>query len=171
MKKYISLLFMVFLLGAAGCSRHEEKPSQAIEGSTAPDFTLKDLKGKDVKLSDLRGKIVVLNFWATWCPPCREEIPSMMRLNSAMAGKQFQMLAVSQDEGGREAIETYFSKSSNNLPALIDADQNIGKRYGLTGVPETFIIDKNGVILKKVIGALDWSRPEVIRDLTEAASR
>jgi peroxiredoxin len=171
MKKYLSLLFLVLLIGAAGCSRHEEKLSQAVEGSTAPDFTLKDLSGKDVRLSDLRGKIVVLNFWATWCPPCREEIPSMMHLNQAMAGKKFQMLAVSQDEGGKEAIESYFSKSSNNLPALIDSDQKTGKRYGLTGVPETFIIDKNGVILKKVVGGMDWSRPEVIRDLTEAASR
>jgi peroxiredoxin len=171
MKKYISLLFVVLLLGSAGCSRHEEKPTQAVEGSTAPDFTLKDLGGKDVRLSDLRGKIVVLNFWATWCPPCREEIPSMMRLNQAMTGKQFQMLAVSQDEGGKEAIETYFSKSSNNLPALIDNDQKIGKRYGLTGVPETFIIDKKGVILKKVVGALDWSQPAILHDLTDAASR
>ena len=171
MKKLVCLLFAVLLIGAAGCSRHEEKPTQAIEGSTAPDFTLKDLSGKDVRLSDLRGKIVILNFWATWCPPCREEIPSMMSLNKAMVGKKFQMLAVSQDEGGKEAIEAYFSKSSNNLPALIDIDQKIGKMYGLTGVPETFVIDKNGVILKKVVGAMDWSRPEIVRDLTEAASR
>lgn len=171
MKKYISLLFILLLLGAAGCSRHEEKPAQAVEGSTAPDFTLKDLNGKEVRLSDLRGKIVALNFWATWCPPCREEVPSLMRLNQAMAGKQFQMLAVSQDEGGKEAVEAYFRKSSNNLPALIDSDQKVGKRYGLTGVPETFIIDKNGVILKKIVGGLDWSGPEVIRDLTAAAMR
>jgi peroxiredoxin len=171
MKKYISVLFILLLLGAAGCSRHEEKPVQAVEGSIAPDFTLKDLGGKEVRLSDLRGKIVVLNFWATWCPPCREEIPSMMHLNQVMAGKQFQMLAVSQDEDGKEAIEAYFRKSSNNLPALIDADQKIGKRYGLTGVPETFVIDKKGVILKKVVGALDWSNPGIIRDLSEAASK
>ena len=95
----------------------------------------------------------------------------MMSLNKAMAGKKFQMLAVSQDEGGKEAIESYFSKSSNYLPALIDSDQKTGKRYGLTGVPETFIIDKKGVILKKVVGALDWSRPEIVRDLAEAAAR
>ena len=171
MKKYISLLFILLLLGAAGCSRHEEKPSQAVEGSTAPDFTLKDLNGKEVRLSDLRGKIVVLNFWATWCPPCREEVPSLMRLNQAMAGKQFQMLAVSQDEGGKEAVEAYFKKSSNSLPALIDSDQKVGKRYGLTGVPETFIIDKNGIILKKIVGGLDWSSPEIVRDLTDAAMR
>ena len=169
MKKYIGLLLLLLLLGAPGCSRKEEKLSPATEGNPAPDFILKDLGGREVKLSDFRGKIVVLNFWATWCPPCREEIPSMMRLNQAMAGKQFQMLAVSQDEGGKEAVEAYFRKSSTTLPALIDMDQKVGKRYALTGVPETFIIDKKGLILKKVIGALDWSRPEIVRDLTDAA--
>lgn len=138
------------------------------EGGLAPDFALKNLGGGEVKLADLRGKVVLLNFWATWCPPCREEIPSMAKLNAAMAGKPFQMLAVSIDEGGKEAVEAYFSKAGTTLPALLDQKQAVGKRYGITGVPETFIINPKGVILKKVIGPLDWSDPAVIRFLDDA---
>ncbi len=85
-----------------------------------------------------------------------------MRLNEAMAGKPFQMLAVSEDEGGKNAVESYFSKSGTMLPALLDTDQKVGQRYGLTGVPETFVIDAKGVILKKVVGAMEWTDPNVI---------
>ena len=162
MKRCLCLSLLVMLLTLPGCAR-EEKP--ALKGNMAPDFTLKDLSGKGLKLSSLRGKVVVLNFWASWCPPCREEIPSMMRLNQAMAGKPFQMLAVSQDKGGKEAVEAYFQKSGASLPVLLDADQAVGKRYGLTGVPETFVIDTKGVILEKVVGAMDWSDPAVVRFL------
>ena len=92
----------------------------------------------------------------------------MMHLNQAMAGKDFQMLAVSIDEGGRDAVAGFFRKSGMALPALLDTDQAIGKLYGLTGVPETFVIDKKGVILKKVVGAMDWSEPAVLEFLEHA---
>ncbi len=159
------VLFIVLLLAVCGCAR-EEKP--ALPGNSAPDFTLRNLAGQEVKLADLRGKVVLVNFWATWCPPCREEIPSMDRLNRAMAGKPFQMLAISIDEGGKEAVEAFFRKAGVTLPTLLDPGQKTGKRYGITGVPETFIVDKNGVILKKVVGALDWSDPMVAGFLENA---
>lgn len=89
----------------------------------------------------------------------------MVKLNRAMAGKPFQMLAVSIDEGGREAVAGYFKESGSTLPALLDTDRSVGRSYGITGVPETFVIDGKGVILKKVIGPMDWSDPEVIRYL------
>jgi peroxiredoxin len=165
MKRYLCLTLALLLLALPACS-HKQQP--ALPGNPAPDFTLKDLSGKDIKLSALRGKVVVLNFWATWCPPCREEIPSMMGLNRAMAGKDFQMLAVSIDEGGKDAVEGFFRKSGTALPALLDTDQSVSKRYGLTGVPETFVIDKKGVILKKVVGAMNWSSPTVIDFLDNA---
>jgi peroxiredoxin len=165
MKRYLCLAMALLLLALPACT-HKQQP--ALPGNRAPEFTLKDLSGKDIKLSDLRGKVVVLNFWATWCPPCREEIPSMMRLNKALAGKGFQMLAVSIDEGGKGAVEGFFRKSGMSLPVLLDTDQAVGKRYGLTGVPETFVIDKKGVILKKVVGAMDWSNPAVINFLDNA---
>jgi len=166
MKKFLCLALIVVLLSPllSGCSR-KEKP--AIAGNKAPDLTLTDLSGRNVKLSSFRGKVVLLNFWATWCPPCRQEIPSMMLLNKTFAGKPFQMLAVSEDSGGKEAVEAYFKESGNSLPAFLDIDQSAGKIYGLTGVPESFVIDKNGVILKKVVGAMDWSHPEVIKFLDD----
>ncbi len=159
------VLLVVFALALWGCAR-EEKP--ALEGNAAPDFTLNNLAGQEVKLADLRGKVVLVNFWATWCPPCREEIPSMERLNKAMAGKPFQMLAISIDEGGKGAVEGFFNKAGVALPTLLDPGQKTGKRYGITGVPETFIVDKKGVILKKVVGPIDWGDPMVIGCLENA---
>ena len=128
----------------------------------APDFTANDLNGKPVTLSQLRGKVVLVNFWATWCPPCREEIPSMVKLNRQMAGKPFQMLPLSINEEGKKEVESFFKSTGQTLPALLDSEQQVGKLYGITGVPETFVIDKKGVIVKKVVGGMDWSAPEVI---------
>jgi thiol-disulfide isomerase/thioredoxin len=170
MKRYFCLSLVLFLFVIPGCAK-EEKDLPAVEGNAAPNFTLKDLSGRDTKLADLKGKVVVLNFWATWCPPCREEIPSMMRLNQAMGGKPFQMLAASENEGGKEEVEAFFKQSGTMLPALLDSNQAVGKRYGLTGVPETFVIDKKGVILKKVVGAIDWNDPAVIKYLSDAAAK
>lgn len=161
------LLFAVLLLAAivgSGCTKRE---APAIEGNPAPDFTLNDLSGRPVQLSSLKGKVVLLNFWATWCPPCRQEIPSMVGLNRAMQGKPFQMLAVSIDEGGKEAVEAFFRKSGQTLPALLDTDGKVARMYGTTGVPETFILDAKGVILKKVMGPMDWSSREVMSALDE----
>ncbi len=168
MKRLIVLLLLMLVFVVAGCSKKEEKGTEkataakVVEGTMAPDFEAKDLTGKEVKLSDLRGKVVLVNFWATWCPPCREEIPSMMKLNQAMAGKPFQMIALSIDEGGKGAIEQFFAKSGLTLPAYLDGEQKVAGRYGITGVPETFVVDKKGVILKKVVGGMDWSSTEVI---------
>lgn len=160
----VTLLFAVML--AAGCARKGAEP-RALEGNPAPDFTLKDLSGNPVQLSSLKGKVVLVNFWATWCPPCREEIPSMVKLNQAMQGKNFRMLAISIDEGGKGAVEEFFKRNGATLPALLDTDGQVARRYGTTGVPETFVVDTKGVIAKKVVGGLDWSHPEVIQALQQ----
>ena len=86
----------------------------------------------------------------------------MVKLNSQMAGKPFRMLALSIDEGGKGAVEEFFQRTGQSLPALLDGDQQVGKLYGITGVPETFVIDKKGVIMKKIVGGMDWSSPEVV---------
>ncbi|MFZ3208458.1 MAG: TlpA disulfide reductase family protein [Geobacteraceae bacterium] len=166
------LCLTLFVLGAlfAGCSK-EKTEAPATVGSPAPDFTLRDLAGHEVRLADLRGNVALVNFWATWCPPCREEIPSMLRLNRAMVGKPFRMLAISIDEGGKQAVEAYLSKDGAALPVLLDTDRKIGKRYGITGVPETFIIDRKGVIMKKVIGPLAWDDPAVVKFIEDAFTR
>lgn len=168
LKLIILALFTVTLAAAAGCTRENNaaKPAsksgaQVAEGSAAPDFTVRDLAGQEVKLSSFKGKVVLVNFWATWCPPCKEEIPSMMKLQQSMTGKQFQMMAISIDEGGREAVESYFKKSGMALPAYLDNDGAVARSYGTTGVPETFIVDRAGIIQKKIVGGMDWSSPDV----------
>jgi peroxiredoxin len=164
MRGWICAVVLLAVFVVSGCAKHEEP---AVEGRLAPDFTLKELSGRPVQLSSLKGKVVLLNFWATWCPPCREEVPSLVRLNRAMQGKAFQMLAVSIDEGGQDAVAAFFRKTGAALPALLDTDGAVARRYGTTGVPETFVIDAKGVIVKKVVGAMDWSSPEVLAALED----
>jgi len=158
------LLFSVVLLFVSGCQKKQESPvaAEVREGRPAVDITVNSLQNVPLKLSDLKGKVVLLNFWATWCPPCREEIPSMMKLNRAMSGKPFQMVAVSIDEGGVPEIESFFKSSGLSLPTYTDPGAVAQKAYGITGVPETFVIDKNGILVKKVIGPLAWDAPETI---------
>jgi thiol-disulfide isomerase/thioredoxin len=161
---YLLVSIAAFLV-IAGCSTKKDTPQGEAtikEKKPAPEVNVTSLKNVPLKLSDLKGKVVLLNFWATWCPPCREEIPSMMKLNSAMAGKPFQMVAVSIDEGGVPAIEAFFKESGFNLPTYTDPDGKAVKTYGVTGVPETFIIDKNGILMKKVIGPMAWDSPDAI---------
>jgi len=167
MKRIVSISLLLIVIMLIACSR-KERAQPALEGKAAPDFTVRDLAGKETRLSDLKGKVALVNFWATWCPPCREEVPSMAVLNRLMAGKPFRMLAISIDQGGKEAVEAFFKQANTSLPAYLDSDGAIAKKYGITGVPETFVIDRKGVIIKKVIGPLDWSAPEVVRFLDEA---
>ncbi|KAB0666846.1 TlpA family protein disulfide reductase [Oryzomonas japonica] len=164
MKRFLCLVVLGAVVALTACTKKEtaKTPAPLQENSPAPAITVNSLNGKPLNLSDLRGKVVVLNFWATWCPPCREEIPSMMKLNSAMAGKPFQMVAVSIDEGGQPAIESFFKTSGFSLPAYTDPDNRAAKAYGITGVPETFVIDKNGILLKKVIGPMAWDSPDIL---------
>jgi len=165
MQRIVFIVFSCLILSLTACSKPEAtKKISAIaaEKNPAPDVSVVSLAdGKTLKLSDLKGKVVLLNFWATWCPPCREEIPSMMKLNSQMSGKPFQMVAISIDEGGKPAIESFFKQSGLSLPTYIDASGDSTKSYGITGVPESFIIDKQGILVKKVIGGMSWDSPEV----------
>ncbi len=163
MKKLFILLCCVVAF-TAGCNKDKAGApvKAASEKSPAPEISVVSLDNQQLTLAALKGKVVLLNFWATWCPPCREEIPSMIKLNSFMTGKPFKMVCVSVDEGGKKAIQDFFKNSGYSLPAYIDPSGQSSKAYGITGVPETFVIDKNGIIVKKVIGGLDWNSPEVI---------
>lgn len=95
----------------------------------------------------------------------------MMRLNKAMSGLPFQMLAVSIDDGGMPAVQEFFKKTGFSLPAFNDSGQSIGKLYGITGVPETFIVDKKGMIVKKVVGGMDWSSPDAVGYFKDLAAK
>jgi peroxiredoxin len=129
----------------------------------APDFTFPGLDGKKVSLSDYRGKVVLVNIWATWCPPCVEEMPSMEKLYRKFKGQNFEILAVSIDASGIKAVAPFMRKSNLTFPALIDSEGAINAVYGVTGVPESFIIDKQGILIKKIIGPVDWAKPAIFR--------
>lgn len=148
-------LFAVLLISS--CGPTEEQPQvKAIKGQAAPDFSLTDLKGRDWKLSDQKGKVVFINFWATWCPPCIQELPSMNTLNKNLAGKPFQMLTILYNDRP-EVASAFVTKSGFDFPVLIDSTLRTAKEYGLTGVPETFIVDTEGVLREKFIGPYDWN--------------
>lgn len=165
MQRFSYLIIACLFMFLAACSKTDgtKKGAVVAEKSPAPDVSVISLaNGSNLKLSDLKGKVVLLNFWATWCPPCREEIPSMMKLNSIMAGKPFQMVAISIDEGGKPAIESFFKGSGFFLPTYLDESGASVKSYGVTGVPESFIIDKHGILVKKIIGGFAWDSPEAV---------
>lgn len=135
-----------------------------LEGQAAPTFALKRFDGKEVKLSDYRGKIVFLNFWATWCEPCKEEMPSMQRLYQKLKGQPFEILAVSLDQGGKPAVDDFLKKTELPLTFQIlhDPEQATSKKlYRTTGVPESFIIGADGKVIKHVIGSYEWDNAQI----------
>jgi peroxiredoxin len=136
---------------------------QVAKDLPAPNFSLPDLDGKMVSLSDYRGKVVLLNIWATWCPPCVEEMPSMEKLYQELQGEGFEILAVSIDESGAQDVLPFMQKHKLSFPALTDSKGAIKNLYQTTGVPESFIIDKDGILVEKVIGPRNWAIPEAIR--------
>jgi peroxiredoxin len=167
MKRYLHILLLTLLFAAGACSCGESSKSPSV-GEYAPDFTLNDLDGKPTKLAELKGSVVLLHFWATWCTPCRDEIPSMAALKRIMSGRPFRMVMISLDRGGREAVIDYFKMSRTSLPTLLDSEGKIAGMYGIPGVPATFVIDRNGVIIKKIVGPVNWSGPEALGLLNDA---
>jgi peroxiredoxin len=162
---FLVLIGMIGLFSLYFFILESKRPTSRVDyggkvGEIAPDFTLPTLRGNSVKLSDYRGKVIFLNIWATWCPPCREEMPSMEALYRRLKGREFEMLAVSIDRDGGEVVGPFVAKYGLTFPVLLDSGNKTYKLYGLTGVPETFIIDRNGVVLYKIIGAQDWMKKD-----------
>jgi peroxiredoxin len=150
-----TLVLALALLAGAGCEHR-----QALVGGAAPEFSLSDLGGKAVRLANLKGRVVFLNVWATWCEPCREEMPSMESLYQRLHGPDFEMLAVNADQGDRAVVERFVREHGLTFPVLPDPDLQIADRYRVTGYPETFLIDRNGRIVGHEIGPRDWDSPE-----------
>ncbi len=133
---------------------------QAASGLQAPDFELKDISGKTWKLSDLKGKIVLVNFWATWCDSCKEENPSLHKfIQSEKENKNLVILTILVNDSAQNAAE-YLKKNNFDFTVLID-DKKTSAEYGITGVPETYIISKDGTLKKKIIGPAPWDAPEM----------
>lgn len=140
-------------------------------GKLAVDFKLPNLNGTAISLSSLRGKVVFLNVWATWCAPCREEMPSIETLYEEFSKyPDFVVLAVSQDSAGRSAVDSYVRRNGLKFNVLLDPQNEVGEAYDVSGIPETFIIDRSGRIVAHHVGPYDWAQPEMrdaLRELIE----
>lgn len=129
------------------------------ERVAAVNFTLRNMKGRQVSLSDYLGKVVFLNIWATWCAPCRREMPEIQSLYRKMNPEEFVVLTISVDEGGREDVADFFRRRQLDVPTLLDPKAKISREYGVTGYPETFLIDKKGRLVERFIGPRRWLKP------------
>jgi cytochrome c biogenesis protein CcmG, thiol:disulfide interchange protein DsbE len=144
------------LLASVACYDSSRPPRI---GSNAPNFTVKDSE-RTVTLSQLKGQVVVLNFWATWCPPCVEEMPSLVQMQQRMKSKGVTVLAVSVDVD-QSNYERFIKDHGVNLLTVRDPDEKASNLYGTFKFPETYIIDRNGVLRRKFIGPVDWTQPEI----------
>jgi peroxiredoxin len=161
--------FIAAALALASCQKasQTEAPQASVQarvatvGQPAPDFTLRDLQGGVHRLSALRGNVVFVNFWATWCPPCRSEMPDMQQLYNEMVvgGKPFHMLAILYNTEPQLGAN-FVTRNGYNFPVLLDPANEASQAYGITGVPETYIVDKNGILREKFLGPLPWNSSE-----------
>ena len=175
-KNTLSIAIIVLLLAIAavnflGPSFAEEKPAQPVasgaantadssapaEGEAAPDFVLTSLDGEAVRLSDYRGKKVILNFWATWCPPCKAEMPHMQKFYEDNKDQGIEVLAVNLTsiDKGEESVQAFVEKFGLTFPIPMDRDGQLGPQYQAVTIPTTYIIDTEGIIQKKVVGPMD----------------
>ena len=156
----VFLALLTLLL--TGCYRGTRPPRI---GTPAPDFTIQDADHK-VALRDLQGKVVVLNFWATWCGPCVEEMPSLVQLQRRFADKGVVVVGVSIDVDG-DAYHKFLKDYKIEFVTVRDPDQKTSSVYGSFKWPETYIIDRNGIVRRKFIGAVEWSQPEIVDFLSK----
>ena len=158
------VFLMIALVGIAGAAAPDTlpvaKPNGVKLGEPAPNFQLRDLNGRLVTLSDLRGKVVLLNFWATWCGPCRVEMPAMEQLYRTFLRKDLEILAVSTDAQGAAVTRPFQQENHLTFPILHDADYRVGLTYGARSLPMTFMVDRQGVVRHQIFGARDWGAPE-----------
>ncbi|MGD0884791.1 MAG: TlpA disulfide reductase family protein [Thermodesulfovibrionales bacterium] len=131
-------------------------------GLDAPEVVLRDASGKPFTLAELKGSVVFINFWASWCQPCKDEIPSLQSLYNHFRDEgHFRMLTILYRDEYQKAI-ALLRENNYSFPVLTDADGRTASSYGLTGVPETYIVDKKGILREKVIGPADWSSLQAI---------
>lgn len=133
----------------------------------APGFTLPDPAGNPVALSDFRGRYVLLNFWATWCPPCLREMPSMERLSTSVSKSSFVVLGVSLDKEGAAKVNPYLERLGVTFPIVLDIDSEIATVYGALDLPSTFLIDPQGRVVLAAKGERDWAAAEMIAYIQE----
>lgn len=157
-----SVLLTIVTVLLTGCYRGSRPPRI---GTAAPDFTVQD-DDRKVTLSELRGKVVVLNFWATWCAPCVEEMPSLVQLQQRFKDKGLTVVGVSIDVDG-DAYHKFLKDYKIDFLTVRDPDQKTSNLYGSFKWPETYIIDRNGTVRRKFIGPVEWSQPEIVDFLSK----
>lgn len=167
---FIGSLFLLIAMGPnppTGGSRDTASPVDAEKSvnSKAPDFSLKDAYGKSLSLSSLKGKVVLVNFWATWCPPCKAEMPSMNRLYNEIRGRGFEVVAISTDNS-LSTVKDFLARNRIDFPVLFDETKSVTRQYHVFSMPTTFLIDRSGMIVEKFYGEEDWTDP-VIRKKIE----
>ncbi|SDM65178.1 Peroxiredoxin [Geoalkalibacter ferrihydriticus] len=169
MRRYVPVFVVLLLLAATlfimgGAPRPDAPPAPSVRvGTVAPDFTLRTYDGDTVTLSHLRGKVVLINFWATWCPPCRAEKPALEKLYQRFSNRDdFEILAVNVEEDAQRALDVYLERNPHSFPIPIDAQARVQELYRVYRFPETFILDRNGIVVDHVIGGRDWTDAQVI---------
>jgi len=168
-KSHILLLFIVLGFVAVACSKTDSTAPARLSAelnAAAPDFTLRDLSGRNVSLSDYKGKVVLLEFWATWCPPCKAEMPSMNTLYKEIRAKGFEIVAVSTDNS-LSPIKEFLAKSRVDFIVLFDEKKAVSREYKVFSMPTTFLIDRKGFIVEKYYGEYDWTDPEVKKQINK----
>ncbi|HVS74692.1 MAG TPA: TlpA disulfide reductase family protein [Candidatus Acidoferrales bacterium] len=179
MKKTLTVLLTVAALVAVvwyadsvtrrPLAQSKQEPDNPVVAPLAPDVTMKNLQDKDVSLSQYKGNVVLVNFWATWCEPCRDEIPLLIELQRKYGGQGFVVLGVAMDEGGKKAVVPYFEherfdvngkKEAMNYPILIGTDDVAHKFDGLIGFPTSFLISRDGRLVKRIMGRVDYDEIE-----------
>jgi len=168
-KNAVKILVLLLILGGAIFVAWRLRQPHAVDiGERAPDFTLPALTQGSLSLHDFGRQVVVLNFWATWCPPCVEETPGLEKFAEQMRLQGVTVMGVSVDEDGT-ALQTFAAQQHLSFPILRDPDRSIAHRYGTFQFPETYIIDQEGRVAEKLIGPMDWQDPRIItfvRELT-----
>ena len=163
--KHTFILWLIFVFFALGLYLYIFKPygrtgpdiGKVSVGETAPEIELTSIDGKKSKLSDYRGKAVFLNFWASWCNPCKAELPDIQEMSRRMDANAFVVVAVSVDTTGADKLKEFLNDRGISFPVYLDPTMTAAKRYGVTGFPETFILDKKGVIVKRYVGPREWT--------------
>jgi len=156
---YLTLAAMLLL---SACNRGSHPPRV---GSLANDFTVKD-SDRTVSLNQLRGQVVVLNFWASWCAPCIAELPSMMEMQDRMRNRGVTVLGISIDVDG-DAYHRFIQKRNVNFLTVRDPDQKVAGMYGTSVWPESYIIDREGMMRRKVVGPINWNSPDILEFLSK----
>lgn len=160
------LLFVVLAVLAIAGPGYPGPPQNFVLHDTpmpVPELQFTDGKGEPRSLADFRGKVVLLNAWATWCLPCRKEMPTLDRLQAALGGSTFEVVALSIDRGGADAVKTFYTEIGiQHLAIHVDASNQVGFALAIAGLPSTLLIDAEGRELGRLIGPAEWDAPDMV---------